>query len=133
MSSLSDANTATVFAFMDAMAARDLDAMKRHLVDEPVWRVLHSEHRGMAGVEWILNAASNLYRSETLEREIQAVVADDDRVVVQSILRGQTAAGDDYENYYVFIAEMTDGRIAVIWEYLNTAYANEKFAGLARD
>ena len=119
-------NVAVVEAFRAAFAAGEgyLD----HLTEEPMWRVFHSERPGRAGVQHLReHIVARLYPHGT-DTEVQSVTAEDDRVVVQQIIRARTNKIDDYLNYYVIVYELTeDGRIHTVWEYLNNLYSQEAF------
>ena len=54
------------------------------------------------------------------------IIADDEHVVVPLHLRGITGRGEPYENDYVFIFRIRDGRIAEVWENLDTLYLHTK-------
>ena len=46
-------------------------------------------------------------------------------------MEGRTASGNDYLNQYVFVYRLVDGRIAEVWEHLDTAYVFARMARLA--
>jgi ketosteroid isomerase-like protein len=98
------------------------------LTDEPVWRVFHSERRGTSEVRHLREHIVQTLYPHGNEVEVQAVVAEGDRVIVQQTIRAITNAGEDYLNYYVLVYELTDdGRIHTVWEYLNNLYSQDKF------
>jgi limonene-1,2-epoxide hydrolase len=119
-------NRQLVLDFLEAFATHDPDKFFPFMTDDPTWRVFQSERRGRPAIAELAAIAAGLYPTGAA-REIQAVVSEGDRVVVQSILRAVTNRGEDYENYYVLIFELVDGRIDTVWEYLNLVYAQSKF------
>jgi ketosteroid isomerase-like protein len=119
-------NTQIVLDFLEAFATYDPDKFLPFMTDDPTWRVFQSERRGRQALVELAAIATALYPTGAA-REIQSVVSEGDRVVVQSILRAVTNKGEDYENYYVLIFELRDGRIDTVWEYLNLVYAQSKF------
>lgn len=119
-------NQQLVLDFLDAFATYDPDQFLHFMTDDPTWRVFQSERRGRQAIADLAAIAGGLYPTGAA-REIQAVVSEGDRVVVQSILRAVTNKGEDYENYYVLIFELRDGLIDTVWEYLNLVYAQSKF------
>jgi uncharacterized protein len=123
---VSPSNQQVVLDFLDAFATYDPDQFLRFMTDDPTWRVFQSERRGRQAIADLAAIAAGLYPTGAA-REIQAVVSEGDRVVVQSILRAVTNKGEDYENYYVLIFELRDGLIDTVWEYLNLVYAQSKF------
>jgi ketosteroid isomerase-like protein len=119
-------NRELVLAFLEAFGTFEPDKFVHFMTDDPTWRVFQSERRGRQAIAELAAIAAGLYPTGAA-REIQAVVSEGDRVVVQSILRAVTNKGENYENYYVLIFELRDGRIDTVWEYLNSAYAQSKF------
>jgi len=117
----------TVLEFREAIDAREFDRAFKCTVDEPTWRVFASEYQGRAGIERVMSYADQLYQVDSLRREIQSVTADDERVVVRSIMRGKTKTGRDYENYYAYVYEFEGDKIAKIWEYLDKDYTSRIF------
>ena len=50
-------------------------------------------------------------------------MADRDKAVLEWITRGRSRTGDPYENHYLGLFTIRDGRIASIREYLASAAA----------
>ena len=61
-------------------------------------------------------------------REYTAQFVDGDTVVSQVTIRGKTKGGEQYENYYVIFITFAGDKIAKMQEYMDSAYANAKFA-----
>ena len=122
----SSSNRQFVLDFLEAFGTYDPDKFLHFMTDDPTWRVFQSERRGRQAIVELAAIAARLYPTGAA-REIQAVVSEGDRVVVQSILRAVTNKGEDYENFYVLIFELRDGLIDTVWEYLNLVYAQSKF------
>ena len=59
---------------------------------------------------------------------IDHVVAEGDHVAVHAHMQGRTASGKDYLNYYHFLYRLDGGRIAEVWEHVDTAYAFARMA-----
>ena len=59
---------------------------------------------------------------------IDQVVAEGDHVAVHAHMQGRTASGNDYLNYYHFLYRLDGGRIAEVWEHVDTAYAFARMA-----
>lgn len=117
----------TVEEFRAAIDAREFERAFECTVDEPTWRVFASEYKGRAGIERVMSYSDQLYRFGSRRHEIQSITADDERVVVRNIMRATTQTGRDYENYYVYVYEFDDDKIATIWEYLDKDYTNRIF------
>lgn len=74
-----------------------------------------------------------LYDPEVgLNPEILNLTAEDDRVVAEVRLIGRSAvSGETYDNLYVFMFWIHDGKFTEIHEHLDTAYASAKLLGPA--
>jgi ketosteroid isomerase-like protein len=55
-----------------------------------------------------------------------AIIAEDDRVVVLARGEVKTVRGEDYNNSYCFVLRMRDGKIAELREYMDTALAEAR-------
>ena len=61
-------------------------------------------------------------------REYTAQWVDGDTVISAVTIRGGTKAGDTYENAYLIICTFEGDKISQMQEYMDSAYANQKFA-----
>ncbi len=61
-------------------------------------------------------------------REYTAQWVDGDTVISAITIRGDTKGGDTYENAYLIIIKFEGDKIASMQEYMDSAYANQKFA-----
>lgn len=61
--------------------------------------------------------------------EILGVLAEGDRVAVESRSFMKTQDGRDYSNSYHFLVEFRDGLVTRVKEYCDTAHVNAFFAG----
>ena len=59
---------------------------------------------------------------------IDQIVAEGNHVAVHMHMKGRTAVGKDYFNHYHFLYRLKNGRIAEVWEHLDTAYAFARMA-----
>lgn len=100
--------------------------------DDVVWHTpasspLQGPFEGRSAVLELMGSGIGLYDPEVpLDMRRGATVAGDDRVFVEMEIHGRTAAGDVYENAYVFVFKLHDGRIAEVREHLDTLYAQRK-------
>ena len=124
-------NKESVRRWLAAMQAGD-PKLPELLTDDATWWVppsspLGGTYRGKAEVLKLMSQGIGLYDASVPMRiEIQRMVAEDDAVCVQLVLRGRTARGEDYENHYHFAFELRDGRISAVKEYVDTLYAQQK-------
>src|SRR5262249_31495743 len=59
---------------------------------------------------------------------IHSLTAEEDRVVAEFRSRGILSNGDDYQNDYLFLFRVRDGRIAYVGEYFNPDVVRQKIA-----
>jgi len=116
-------------AFMEVFATRDADAILSRMTDDPTWVFWGRPRHGREGVLSILKAACELYEENSMSRSYQGAYEDGDVAILQSTLRARTFKGEDYENRYVMFVHFEGDRVSKVEEYLDTAYANEKFSG----
>jgi ketosteroid isomerase-like protein len=62
---------------------------------------------------------------------VDAITAQDDRVVIEARSQATLINGEEYGNTYVFSLRVRDGRIAWIAEHFNALIAQEKLVLLA--
>jgi uncharacterized protein len=135
MSQRTEANKALI---LDYFATMNGAGSGRHLADffaeNVVWHLPQSSpmtqdpRSGRAAVMALLQDGVDTYRRGTLKIDLQRVVADDAHVVAQFTLTAQLANGNDYDNQYLFLFSIADGRIDGVWEYLDTLYQSQKGA-----
>jgi ketosteroid isomerase-like protein len=131
---VSGANVQVIKDHFDAKARFDRDALVAQLAAEAKWWVpVSGAQRGIAtrpieGGETIADILTSTLTAQLYEKErnwdIQHVVADDQLGAAQVRLSTKLASsGTPYENTYVYFFRFDDGKIAEIWEHLDTAYA----------
>jgi len=103
------------------------------MTDDVVWHIPKSlpnggAHEGRDAVLAMLDANDgvSLYQPGSMDVQVATMIADDEHVVVPLHLRAITGRGEPYENDYVFIFRIRDGRIAEVWENLDTLYLHTK-------
>jgi ketosteroid isomerase-like protein len=118
-----------------AMDRVDIDAQAALMTDDVQYWVPQSATqvgglaRPLVGKEAVLGLLANAkaYFSET-DITIDQIVAEGEYVAVHSHMQGRTASGNDYLNQYHWLFRLDGGRIAEIWEHLDTAYAFARMA-----
>ncbi len=61
-------------------------------------------------------------------RDYTAQFVDGDTVISQITIRGTAKSGELYENAYLIIVKFAGDKVASMQEYMDSAYANQKFA-----
>jgi len=118
-----------------AMETGDTETQERLLTDDVRWWFPQSavENTGlprpMEGKEAVVGLLGgvDVYFSET-HWTIDQMVAEGDHVAVHAHMQGRTASGNDYLNQYHMLYRLEGGRIAEVWEHLDTAYAFARMA-----
>lgn len=125
-----DPSREIVLRYFDAVDRGDAATIAALLDDEVRFWVPPSlpdgvEFRGIDEVLALFEASFALYDEATpLRVEVRTTTAEDDRVAVEAVIRGRSAArGADYENWYHFLVRVRDGRIVEIREHLDSLYA----------
>jgi ketosteroid isomerase-like protein len=106
------------------------DAALELLAEDAVWHLPPTAEipglddprvvRGRDDIHAIQMRADEIYDVPTMQVEIRNLLADGDWVVLQYLLRCRATNGNDYEQEYVFLFEIRDGRISTIWDYYDT-------------
>lgn len=115
--------------FSDALILGDADVTLGLMSDDPVWVFWGEARPGVAGVRSILEAFSQLYRRGTISCRFDRQYVDGDVVISQMQPTATTFEGEPYENRYVSFTHLEGRKIAKVEEYLDTAYAAQKFSG----
>jgi ketosteroid isomerase-like protein len=116
--------------FLNAMGARDVDALTRMLAESAVWHTppstmppFQGEHVGRAAVlKFLTGAGGALFEKGTLRIDITKLITEGDQVAIQCRMKARAIAGFDYENQYAFFFRFANGQIIEIWENADTAY-----------
>ena len=115
--------------FLDVFATRDADAILARMTPEPCWVFWGRPRHGVEGVLSILEAATQLYLPDSTSRTYQGVYVAGNVVILQTTLSATTFKNEPYENRYVMFVHFEGDKISKVEEYLDTAYADEAFAG----
>lgn len=99
--------------------------------EDVVWRTPQSSPMpgpwvGKAAVLAGMAGGVDLYEAGSLDIQPTARAASEDHVFVEMTMKAKTAMGAPYENHYVFVFRVRDGRIAEIHEHLDTHYAQRR-------
>jgi len=106
------------------------------VTDDLVWRVpkgavtLAGEHRGAEFVIDTMIAMSSKAFTGATRFDVAHLVAEGDVVIAEVHLRAATPVGE-YDNWYVFVAEFRDGKIAALREHVDTRSAAELFGRMS--
>lgn len=120
-----DGKKALVREFLERLHAGDADGALARMTDNPSFLVFNNEMPG--GVRGFSAMVPMLFKQGPA-REYTAQYADGDTVISEITIRGTTNKDESYENYYLIICHFVGGKIAKVREYMDSGYANQKFA-----
>jgi uncharacterized protein len=145
-------NKQAVKAFFTSIAMADPQGFRELLSDEPTWWIpesaaaknasrLHSVpgERAVRGKDALTTMlfSSGFYRDrrsspeyEPMRYDRHHLIAEGDMVVSHHTMHTVTSSGDAYQNEFVFVFRLEDGKIAEVWEHLDTAHS---YASLGLD
>jgi ketosteroid isomerase-like protein len=126
-----------VRAFMAAQTNGDYAEARRLLRDDVTFHVPVSGEK-VLGIPSLTQGADNyietrrkavgkIFKSHARNIEMKCLIAENDFVVAFYHLTAELAAGGLYDNTYAFIYRLKDGKIAEIWENVDTAYSYLQF------
>ena len=127
MSNRSESNRALVEGYFERMRSGDPD-IGELFTDDIVWIAPQSSpvgrrHEGKAAVLELMGLGASLYdMRQPMKTEFDAIAAEGNHVFVELTLSATTAVGEPYQNQYVFVFRLRDGRICEIHEHLDTQY-----------
>jgi ketosteroid isomerase-like protein len=122
-------------AFLEAMASRDREVLDGILAEDVLWHTppstmpqFQGPHRGRAAaIALVVDAGGSLFVAGSQRVTVAVLVVEDDHAAAQFRMTARTVAGVDYDNQYAFFFRCSNGRIAEIWENVDTGYVYAVF------
>jgi ketosteroid isomerase-like protein len=129
-------NKEVVLALLGAIGRRDAAALAQLVHSDVVWWAPVSASRlgvsrplvGSDPVVTLLSGAHGFFRPDTTTWTVLRLVEEGPTVVAHVQRRCLTTNGRPYENEYLLLFDLADGRIAAAWEHTDTALAHERFS-----
>ena len=124
-------NKAIIAEVFDGLSRADGRAFFDAMADDIVW-IIEGESRysrryeGKAAIQNALAPALFANFASDYRNIADAIIAEDDRVVVLARGEVKTVRGEDYNNSYCFVLTMRDGKIVELREYMDTALAEAR-------
>ena len=125
-------NKQRVRDFFQAMNANDADALVAAYADDGQVRTMgNTLISGTYGKEQIHGFASGVLETfpQGLSFEMLSMTAEDDRVSVEAVSRGDHVSGAHYSNEYHFLFRFRDGKLVELKEYMDTEKATDILCG----
>jgi hypothetical protein len=124
-------NKELVRSFFETLSAGDLEGVRGLFHEDAVWTVVArdipgaGEHRGRDEiVDGFLTPIRGLFEPGDPKVDITHLVAEGAWVVVEGKGRGRFGNGTPYDNTYVFLLELEDGKVRTLREYMDTQYVS---------
>ena len=124
-------NKRIVTEVFDGLSRADGRVFFDAMADDVVWIIegqsRHSRrYEGKAAIQNELVPALFANFATDYRNFADAIIAEDDRVVVLARGEVKTVRGEDYNNSYCFVLRMRGGKIVELREYMDTALAEAR-------
>lgn len=130
------ANEQLAQRFLAATRENNREELLRLLDPDLLWSVpkgaiapFGGTHRGAENVaNMMLASVEGAFVPGSVAHRILLTMSDDRHVMMELNLRAKTPDGRDYDNYYVFVFAIRNGRITEFREHVDTRYAASFFS-----
>jgi hypothetical protein len=124
-------NKAIIAEVFDGLSRADGRAFFDAMADDIVWIIegqcrYSRRYEGKAAIQNELAPALFANFASDYCNHADAIIAEDDRVVVLARGEVKTVRGEDYNNSYCFVLTMHGGKIVELREYMDTALAEAR-------
>lgn len=121
-------NRALIETYLAARNARDRTRLAEVLSEDVVYLVPSSlgvdPRHGETAIEALAGAgAAKFFDLSTMGRKVRRITEADEVVLVEERLTAKALNGNDYDNEYVWVLEVRDGKIVRVVEHVDTLYA----------
>lgn len=124
--------------FFATLSTGDFTAIGEFFTDDSVWTVNDvsrgfPSQRGRRAIieDFLQPVREGLFEPGDPKVEVVRMIGEGDVVVAETIGRGKLRNGNDYENSYVFVAQVSGDKVRSLREYMDTAYAHNIAEGAA--
>lgn len=124
--------------FFATLSTGDFAAIGEFFTDDSVWTVNDvsrgfPSQRGRRAIieDFLQPVREGLFEPGDPKVEVLRMIGEGDVVVAETIGRGKLRNGNDYENSYVFVAQVSGDKVRSLREYMDTAYAHNIAEGAA--
>jgi len=132
---MSEANKAVALKFIAAMGSNDPVAAAECLAPDAMAVAKGNSHfKGARSARMMIDGieAFKSLIPGGLQLKVISALADGDKVAVECEGNATTSTGVTYDNKYVFVCTLSEGKIVLVNEYFCTVLANEVLWPLAQ-
>lgn len=132
---ISEANRAIALKFIAAMGSNDPAGAAACLASDAIAVATGNSHfKGARNARMMIDGieAFKSLMPGGLNLTVISAIAEDDKVVIECEGNATTSAGTTYDNRYVFVCTLRDGKIVLVNEYFCTVLANAVLWPLAQ-
>jgi uncharacterized protein (TIGR02246 family) len=128
-------NRSFLLNYVDALQRGDADAIRDSFHEDATW-LMPGDHPAAgtwAGRDAILGdflgTVMARFVPDSLRFDVRSLTVEGDRAVLEWGVTARTVTGKDYDNSYLAVFELRDGRIAQVREYGDTQHIAEVMFG----
>lgn len=132
---MSETNKAIALKFITAMGANDPVGAAECLASDAMAVATGNSHfKGPRNARMMIDGieAFKALMPGGLNFKVISAIADGDQVAVECEGNATTSAGTTYDNRYVFVCTLREGKLVLVNEYFCTVLANEVLWPLAQ-
>jgi ketosteroid isomerase-like protein len=130
-----------VHTVLTAMERYDAGTLRPLFQDDArLWPPPSAAIRGVArpvigadAIVAMLTGALGYFEAGTIAYDVNHIAAGNGNVAVSCSRTSRMVNGQRYDNEYCLFFRLVDGRIAEMWEYVDTAHAGAQLRSLATD
>ena len=121
----------TVAEFFAALGGGRFDDARAIMAPDMTWTVMgrgvpgEGTHVGADAILATILPIRALFAPGSPVITVRSMTSTDRRVVMETHGGGDLADGRAYDNYYVMVLEVSDGKVTALREYMDTYYVNQ--------
>lgn len=122
-------NEKFILKFLKTLSTGNLDKVRPLFHEEATWEVMskgipgegtHVGHKGI--IDDFLAPVRGLFEPGDPKVEVKTIISKGPIVVTETRGRGKLRNGKDYDNLYVWVYEIKDGKVYRLREYMDSHY-----------
>ena len=113
-----------ILGFFEDLRTGNAEAAFARLAPDVDYRVMApAPYGGTVDAQGLIAMAQNVFSklAEPINVQVQRILTDGDHVVVEAVGQARTLKGGNYDNNYLFLYRVVDGKIVEAREFLDSA------------